>query len=142
MASIGEDLRAFLIGLPEMYALAADRVHQDHVPQTPLNPDGYFDRYVWFESAGIGREACLGQPQGTEPDWWEINLECIAPTGQEADALVDVMRGLDGYRGQLGARQTQAMWVEDQTDDYIPRGLRTDVGSYVKAVSLEIHRSP
>lgn len=142
MASIGEDLRDYLLSLPELTALVDERIHQDHVPQTPLDPDGYFERYIWFESVAIGREECTNQSQGSPPEWWEINLECIAYTGQEADAMVEVIRGLDGYKGTLGARTVQGLFVDDQTDDYLPRGLRTDVGASVKAVALEIHRSP
>jgi len=140
VASLGINLRSFLLGLTELAAIVGLRVHQDHVPQFKVEPDGYFPPYIWFSRGGIGREDCLAPELGSDPDFENWDIECIAPSGTIANDMVEQILAIDGYKGELGDQQIQAVFVEEQTDDYVPRGLRTDVGSNVRALSLTLHR--
>lgn len=140
MANLGTNLRSFLLSQTELAAIVGLRIHQDHVPQSKVDTDGYFRPYIWFGRSGVGREECLSPELGAPPDIEFFDLECIAPSMPMADEIADQVTALDGYKGEFGEQSIQAIFVEDQSDEYVPRGQRTDVGSSVRALSLALHR--
>ena len=52
-----------------------------------------------------------------------------------ADAI---KRRMNGYYGAFGSRKVQGVFIEDHDDDYFPRGVGSEDGLYVAALTATI----
>lgn len=69
----------------------------------------------------------------------DFDFEVIAPDIDQAlDTADEIKEALHGFRGDLEGTSVQAIFVEDQADDYLPNGLDDDEGSHVAALDLRI----
>lgn len=119
--SFGADLRAWLIAQPAVRAIAARRVHQNRAPESYAGP------YVWFARRSIDQQdTTLDQEPGEIAYRQRFDLEAIADTTGDAMQLAAALQQLHTYRGAFGAGTVQGVFIEDQADDYTPRGLMAD----------------
>ena len=146
MASLGEDLRAFLVGSTGLAAawpstargLAAEHVvEQNYIAQDPPLPR------IWFQRDNENRELLLDGPSAPRVSEW--NVEVIAATDDVVSDIVEALKTrLHGYDGTLGSTGARAALVtaEDHDDDYILRGLASpDEAVSVAALRVTIYTS-
>ena len=135
MASLGEDFRTFLLASSDIAARVGTRVYQNEVQQ---EEGAALSDYIWYERANIEREDTLDMAAGERP-WVEfLNVEAVSTDIDNALDLADDLRGLHGSGpGDFGGGTAQAVFVTDQTDDYIPRG-DGDGGRHVAALSFQV----
>lgn len=136
MATLGQDLRSFIIGstgvlhvLPT--AAKAGVVELDRIPEQPPRPR------VWMRCRRRYEELDLSGVGGTEETDWD--LEIISTSNSSRDSIVSAIKErLHGHIGTMGTRKVQWIAVEDHDDDYMPRGLAGDEDFYYSALSLTI----
>ena len=132
MSDVPTNLRTFLLADTDVAAIVATRVHQSSVPESVDAP------YIWFTRDRSDGPRCLdnGVARTTEQ---QFSVECIAESLSTSQALADaVSDALDGYRGTFGDSTVKGVFVDDQTDDYIPRGVSSDDGAFVAALQVRI----
>jgi len=135
--SVGEDFRAWLIDQPRVYELVGHRIHQDWVPsvETFKSEDA---PYIWFSRSGVIRLDCIGDVVGDTGNGEGYNLELIAKSQRECRRLENAVMELHNYKGDMGDSVAQAIWLEDQSDDYVPQGVGDVDGLAVIALSVEV----
>lgn len=144
MASIGEDLRTFIINKSSTElgaSYVASRVHQNVIPETQLHT---YPR-VWFERTGREQIVYCG---GGKADSIEsrFDIECISDDlDQSLNVAAAMWVHLNGARGALttaaGAVVSRGAMLVQQDDDYIPKGIADDSGLHVSALSLHMFHS-
>jgi len=132
MSTIGPDLRSFLLADTDIAAAVGTSVHQNHVPETSET------LYIWFSRRGRERERTINESAGNVAfrEYWD--LEVIGTSLGDVSDLADLVDALDSSSGTFGSGTVQVLFVEDQTDDYIPRGLNSDEGLHYSAFLIEI----
>lgn len=131
MAKIVEDLLQHLTDNVEVRALVDLRVHAHHVPERSLYP------FIWLSRSGRETDRDHdGQGGLTRHDY---DIEAVSDDQAEAEDVADAVHdALAGHRGTFGARDVQGVFVEDQDDDYVPRGTGGDDGLLVVAQRVTI----
>lgn len=131
MASVGVDLCKYLRSQSSIAAKVGRAVFHRHVPQPAPR------RFIYVVRTGLDNERCLGE-SGDPAFRHRYTAEAIADTETEADAIADLIRAIDGASGTFGGRTVQAVFVDDQADDYEPKGIGSDLGYHIAAVSIEV----
>lgn len=133
MAAVSEDLRTFTIADAAVAALIADRMHELHVPQSELKP------HVYYARVSTEDERAMDSAVGEEPFRNLFAIDCWARTPEDADTLAGAIRDrLNNYRGTMGSRTVQGVFVSSQSDDYMPKSEGSDKGLYLAALAAEV----
>lgn len=133
VATFAENFRVFLLAKPAIAAVVTTHVHVGSVPQEIVPP------YLYLQRARANHERTLDQTQGEVPFEEQWDLEAIADTPADLAALSEAVRGIDCARGTFGAGTMQSLFLEDQADDYIPKGVYSDEGLDVAAWTVTIY---
>lgn len=129
--ALDEDLRTEIMAAS---TTLGGRVHQNVVPEHQGNT---FPR-CWYGRASRVDDLDLDGTRG-ELSESEYDVECISTNIDQAIAAADAIRtNLNGKRGTFGAMTVKGVFVEDQDDDYIPRGTGEDAGAHVSALRIRI----
>lgn len=131
--SFAVDFRAYLLAQSAIASAVGERVHVGMVPEETEPP------YLWMQRAGASHERTLDQPQGETPFEERWDLEAIAAEPDDLATLDEAIRGLDSARGDFGDGRMQALFVEDQADDYVPKGVWSDEGLDVAAYQITVY---
>lgn len=141
MADVAENLRAFLLADATIAAKCQSRIAQDIVPQ-PDEADkdsaGRLMPFCYFARSGVRLERCLGESGGA-PFGQFFDVEFVAQDDAQSQALATYLFTLDGYSGLFGASTVQAIFVEDQADDYLPKAADLSRGEFVSALRVEVY---
>tara|TARA_R100000808_G_C2120425_1_gene131844 strand:- start:782 stop:1201 length:420 start_codon:yes stop_codon:yes gene_type:complete len=131
--SFGADFRQFLIDQAGITALVGTRVHQNYLPEQ------YSGTYIWLARRNIEHLDVIDQAAGPEPFRQLFDLECISETAGEALDLAELVADLHSHRGTFGNSSTvQAIFVASQAEDYVPRGIASNLALEVSPLELEI----
>lgn len=133
MATVGEDLIAYLVANSGVNNLVGNRVHANRVPETSKYP------LIWLARGGKQRDKDLEGQGGITRHLFD--LECISPQLEQSLDVADAVDSTDclaGHRGTLGSRRVQGVFVEDQDEEYVPRGNADDEGLFVAALQVTI----
>lgn len=140
MASVGEDIRAFILastGIADALATLnrTNVVAQNNMPEKPPDPR------IWYRRAGTDTIRCLGGEAGPHNEEWD--LEVLGGDNDEVLAIVAAVKArFDGHRGTMGSSRTvSAIFVDDHDDDYEPRGVASEEAVNVAALRLTIFTS-
>ena len=133
MASIGEDLRTFLLADSDIStAVGGTRVYQNEAVEN------YSGAFIWYSRSDTEPLQTLDESAGTRP-WTEyIDLECISESIDGAIDLGDLIRAMHASRGTFGGGTVSGVFIGSQADCYIPRGDASDDGLNVCAFNLQI----
>jgi hypothetical protein len=121
MATIGEDIRAHLIGSTVMAGplpnyLQRHVIEQNTMAETPPS------KRIWYRRAGQNDDLAMSKESGVVTSEWD--LEIFAPNDTDVCAIADVVKTrLDGLQGTMGGRSVMGAFVDDHDDDYLPRGV-------------------
>ena len=132
MTTLAENLRNKFINTGAIQALIGPRMYQDHPLQGPPRP------FIFFQRSSVRHERALDDAQGEAPFSHSFDVECVADRDSQAEALSDAVRTLDGFTGTLGDTTIKRLFVDDQSDDYVPVGAGSDSGRFVKALRMEV----
>jgi hypothetical protein len=131
--SLSEDFRAFLLAQPAIAAAVGPNVHVNSVPEEVTPP------YLWIRRSGGSRERSLGDAQGTPAFEERWDLEVISDSPSETADLAASVQGIDGAKGTFGTGTIQGLFLEDYSDEYIPKGVFSDEGLDVVAFQVVIY---
>lgn len=136
MSLLGLHLRSFLLTDPDLVELVDKRVHEDVVPElTGPQRQGF----VYFVCEGTERVDLMDDERGALPHSLRYAIECVSPEQSRADELADVVAAwLHLYAGAFGTTSVQRIFVEDQSDDYVPRANGGDAGLFVRALQVQV----
>ena len=133
MSDTAKRLKDFLLADTAIAAVVGSHVHQE------LVPEGSEDNWIWFSRSLTENEICLDAAPGTPPLSETFDVEAISPslaTAQELALLV--WNRCNCYRGTFGSGTVKGVFVNSQSDDYVPRGVYADSGLHVSALSVQI----
>lgn len=133
MSTFAQDFRTFLVAQPAISAAVGTHVHVGSVPQEIAPP------YIYLQRARATQERTLDQEQGEIPFEEQWDIEAISADPDQLAAITDAVRGIDCARGVFGAGRMQSIFLEDQADDYIPKGIFSDTGLDVAAWSATVY---
>lgn len=135
MATLEENLTAFLLADAPLAALVGDRVHAGHAEQEEDEP------YLIFFRAGTDDERTTDQTPGNEPFRNLFDVEIYGTDVAAVHAVAAAVKACcDCYVGTFGDSTVKAIFVEDHTDNYVPKNLDTDEVTHFAALQLEIVR--
>ena len=134
MASLGVDFRSFILDQSALTAYIGARCYQNAVTQDAADVSDY----IWFERASIEREQVLTDQTGVPPFRETLNVECVSANIVSAMAMADAVRKLDGSRGAFGDGLILAMFINEHSDDYVPRSDMSDTGRFVGSLVAEV----
>ena len=132
MTTLAENLRSKFLATSAISTLVGGRMFQDHPLQGPPRP------FIYFARSSTEHERSLGEAQGSVPFRHIFDVECVADRDSQAESLADAVRTLDGFAGALGDSTVNRMFLEDQSDDYVPVNSGGDSGRFVKALRMEV----
>lgn len=134
-----EKLIAFFISTTYAAKNIAAKIGQRaHSGKIPKNQANRFPR-LFIERVGKNQQADL---DGTKGSYVEdlFDLEIISNTSSDILVLTDCLwDDIDCYFGLISTSyRVKGMFLEDQDDDYIPKGIGGDFGLDVAAFSLKV----
>jgi hypothetical protein len=131
--SLSEDFRSFLLAQTPIAQGFGSKIHVNSVPEE-IDPP-----YIWVRRSGASHERTLGQGQGEQAFQERWDLEVITDDPSDIDGLAKLIRDLDGAKGTFGHGTIQGLFVEDYSDEYIPKGVFSDEGLDVVAFQVVIY---
>jgi len=145
VATVDEDLKAFLQANAPLAAKIGSRIHENHVPMkvNPLTGEITMTSqipYVWFQQTGEVREDCVGDTVGTLPIAYEFAVEVVAQGIRDARTIgaliVNCLHLLT--KTTFGSRTIQVVFCENQSDQYVPQNGAVGRGFHVTSYSVQV----
>jgi len=119
VADTAQNLRAFLIANAGVSAIVGSNACQGSVPQADIVETPY----VWLGRSQRRLDRTLDSPVGAASDEEWFDVEGISDDLDESQRLGEAIRSaLECYRGTMGTQAVKGVFVDDQDDQYIPRG--------------------
>jgi len=129
MTAIGEALKSYIVSSTAVNAVVSGRVHENVIPEVSSRPN------IWFGRSSQEQVTCFDGGAGLFKS--RFALECIAVTADVAIDLADLVRSrLHASSSTTAGVNIRGMLVEDQDDDYMPKGIGGDVGLHVSALEV------
>jgi len=130
--SVGEDLKRYLEADASIKAVVDTRIAQGHLP------DGEDLPYIWYMRRGTDQSRTV-DGTGDQTFTHLIDMECVSEDIDQALDLAELVRArLDMTRGSFGNGSVKGIFVQDQSDDYIPRNLPSDEGVYIPSLEVSV----
>ncbi len=132
MTTVGEDLIAFLIAdTTGVNATVSGRIHQNVVPEGSAFPHIWLGRTEQEKVRTHDKTGGLNQAR--------FDIECMGTGAGSSIELADQVKArLDEYQGAFGNSRSQAIFVEDHDDDYIPKANSADEGIHSADLDVKI----
>jgi len=136
MASIGENLRTFLVGSTAVQDLfddvtAINVVAQNAWPENPPTPR------IWYGRASQEEPRDLDGNGGLVFSTWDLEIQ--SADIDESLSITDAVKNrLDGYSGAMGDQTIQGSFVEDHGDEYVWKSVGADAGIHAAALQVQI----
>ena len=138
MSQVAKDLRTFLGADATIATLVGaapnGRIHQNHVPQDKAFP------FVWYAQSGLLDGDVLAEAAGSAPYGREFDVECVSDDVDKAVDLAEAVRNrLRNFRGVIAStREVQAIFCDEHSEDYVPRGNEGDIGLHVESLRATV----
>ncbi len=136
MASIGEDIRTFIVGSTSIATHFPAIGKLGVVEQSAIRQDAPEPR-IWFQRDSEHEETDLSGAGGLIESRWNIEVHTDEDDNR-FDIADAIKRRMNGYYGAFGSRKVQGVFIEDHDDDYFPRGVGSEDGLYVAALTATI----
>jgi len=136
MATIGENLRTFIVGSTAVLdvfsgAAAPEAVGQTTEPENPPSPR------IWYGRAAQEEPRDLDGNGGLVFSTWDIEVQ--SDDLDDMLNITDAVKGrLDAYAGLMGDQTIQGSFVNDHDDDYIWKSVGADSGVHAAALLVQI----
>lgn len=133
MATLDENLIAFVLADTSIKDKIGDRLHFGHVPQNTAFPRGLLTR------AGSRLDGCLDDAAGTDPTRQTFTLEFQGTKLQDAEALMPLaIDRLNCYRGAVGDVTVQGIFAEDWSSGHVSNTPGDDTGIFTASCPVEV----
>lgn len=134
MATVDEDLKTYLQADTSIQRQVGTRVHENHVPMSPVVP------FLFFVRTGDETFDALDDSQGVAPNMVRFAVECVGRNIKESSALATLVKARchKALKATMGSR-TATSFCEDQADDYTPRAGGGDTGFHISALQVEVY---
>lgn len=134
MSTIDQDLRSFLLAQSLIAdGVGGERIHKLTAPQEETD-----EPYVVYMVSGHQHERSIDQGVGEEPFHTFFDVEIYGSDLTDAGKVAQLIRDLDGSVGAFGQGTMQALFVEDHSDDYVPKANDSDDIEMFAALQIEI----
>ncbi len=128
-----QNLRAFLLADTTLNTLVAGGVHENQVPQM-----GTEQNYIWLAQNGKVYDQATDDEAGVSPRSIMFDCECCSRKLPESVQIGDAVRNLFPMRGTFGDATIKGVFVNDQSEDYVPINDMGDKGIHVQALQIEV----
>lgn len=92
---------------------------------------------VWFQRSGLDPQLFNDGTAALTTETYDI--ETMSTSISQAQALANTIRTLNGFKGMLGMTPVCALFVHDQSDNYIPKNqFASDFGFHICSVKIEL----
>lgn len=136
MATIGENLRTFLVESNDILAVFSGAAAIDAVGQTSHPQDPPIPR-IWYGRASQEEPRDFDGEGGLVFSLWDIEVQ--SDDNAEMIAIADAVKALlDGYSGAMGDQTIQGSFVNDHDDDYVWKSVGADDGIFAAALLVRI----
>lgn len=134
MADIATRFRAFLLADSSVKAKLGERIYQDRVSeQSPVRP------YLWFSKRLTNYSNCIDDANGAAPTSVNFDVESISTDLTESQAIAELVRTrCHLYRGAFDDSTVKGVFVREQDDEYVPRGMGTNDGMFATVFDVEV----
>jgi len=138
VATVDENLLAFLKADSAIVRLVGARIHENKVPQDPQGD------YLWFALLDEEDEYCLDDADGAAPFRYRYAIECVGFSGgaqnqRKSREIANAVKArVKNYNGAFGDSTVQGIFVEAVSEDYQPRNDLSDFGYHTRALTLEV----
>lgn len=135
MATVGDDLRTYLIGDSTILKRVGSRIFNSKVWENSVTP------FIWFQRTGEESFDCITDAQGDAPDVTRFSLECVGKSEGDAEAIALAVKARchKALKVTMGSR-TATIFAEDQNDQYEPRpGGPGASGFHIAALAVEVY---
>lgn len=131
--AIGEDLKTFLGADGTISGIVGTFVVQNHIPAEDVSP------FIWYMRRGTEYARTTDASVGDSTFGHFFDIECISEDVAEAISLADRIKViLDNFRGTFGNVTLAGAFVEDHSDEYVPRNQSGDTGRHIAALDARI----
>lgn len=128
--SLAKSLRTFLQSISPIAQVA-----QQNIPANYKVADGF----IWFARRATQPARTMQRGEVSTPDQQFFDVEIYHKSIDAVEEAADALQAFDTHRGEFGSGKIQALFVESQSDDYVPRVDMTDTENLSSAfLSLEI----
>ena len=134
MADTAQNLRTLLTGTSAVSTICGAKVHQGTVPESDVAELPY----LWMGRSSRKLDRVLSEAQGAASDEEWFDVEAISDDLDEAQRLADAVRTLDNFRGTMGTQTIKGLFLNDQDDNYVPRGTLGETELHVAALAVQI----
>lgn len=121
--SVQESFRKFLLAIPEA-AMPIRQIAQLRIPERYAPSAGY----LWYALQNSATNRTFdpvvmtdGVPAAKLPDELFFDVEIYHPDPAVVETVSNLLHSLDGYHGPFGDGRIGALFVENQSDDYLPQ---------------------
>ena len=131
MAGIGADLKTYVTASTSCNAVISGRMHQNHPPQDTSKP------FVWYQRSSENEMVTMDGVGGLKKVLFDV--ECVTADVATSESLADKIKTrLNGKSGTFGASTVQGSFVEDHSDDYLPKSVGSDGGLQVASFNVTV----
>jgi hypothetical protein len=116
--SVATELRQFMI---DQSGITIGQICQGFIPESNKRANGF----IYFNRSGTEQLRTF-ERDANGPYYNFFDVEIYHEDIETVEAVADAIQDLDCYTGDFGAGHTQAFFVENQTDDYVPQVEFTD----------------
>jgi hypothetical protein len=111
--SVAKSLRAFLVAIP---GHSFGQIYQQSVPENVNIASGF----IWYARRNTTPLRTLDRASGPNEQQF-FDIEIYHENIDNTESFADLLQTYDGYRGSFGSGKIQGMFVDGQTDDYVPQ---------------------
>ena len=137
MASIGENLRTFLVNSTALSTFFDSIGGIGVIEQNTVREDAPSPR-VWFQRADQRDEVDLSGTGGIIDSRWDIEVHSETSVDEALDITDALKTRLNGYRGTFGNGSILGSFVEDHDDQYLPKGDGSEDGLNIASIQARI----
>lgn len=127
-----QNLRAFMLADTTLRGLVTG-IHENQVPQGDTD-----QAYIWFQQNGKVYDQATDDSAGVSPRSIMFDCECCARGLSASIKIADAVRNLFPYRGAFGDTTVKGVFVNDQSEDYVPINDMGDNGVNVQSLQIEV----
>lgn len=131
MATIGENLRTFVLESTGISAVVGTNMEQNKIDQDTDTPFIYYSRTNEVEDRDQAANGGISEVT--------FSIQCVDEDIDASLALAALVKSrIDGYKGTMGTQRILGVFVSDRSDDYYTKPDGGDIGFHVAGLSAQI----
>ena len=132
------DVIANLLTVPAITDIVGQKIVDTKIPTLSTVSGEVNVPYLWVSYRNDVTWDLQTFDLGTQPMGKSFDLEAVASSIIQANAIRDAVFSQNGYGGAMGAAVSNLLTVEDQSDDYAVRNMSDDSGVLIAVLLITI----